>query len=156
MYFEIELCAVSFLTKCDKLRTNLKNFPRFSKKIVESHFLQIIPKFEAFLKFKNQSQLLRIPKCLAFKMDGENDFIALQDVSQFGFGPISRQNVIAYEQFKYMVEAMARFHSVSLGFKLEKPLEFERLASRLSETYFTDHLYETWYEGFHVSMIQRE
>lgn len=84
-------------------------------------------------------------------MDGENDFIALQDVRQLGFVPVTRQTVITYEQFKYIVEAMARFHSISFAYKHEKKEEFDNMVSMMIETYFTEHLYETWYKKYHVS-----
>lgn len=88
-------------------------------------------------------------------MDGENDFLVLQDVNQFGYGPVTRQNVLTYEQYKYIVEATARFHSVSFAFKRERKMEFDRLAAQLSETFFTNFHWETWYKEFHVSCKEK-
>lgn len=86
-------------------------------------------------------------------MDGLNDFIALQDVSVLGFKQPTRQISLSYEECKYILESVARFHSISFAFKHEKKDEFEKMVSFLSETYYTDHHYENWYKKFLVSLF---
>ena len=104
------------------------------------------------MKSKGQEQLLCIPKCLAYHLDGDNDFLVLQDVSFIGFRVASRQNCLSYEQCKYIVEALARFHAISFAFKNEKKQEFDEMASLLTETFFRPDIYENWYKHFQVTL----
>lgn len=108
-------------------------------------------KYQEFLGSKNQSPLLLLPNCLAFHLDGENDYIVLEDVSPQGFGPAARQSCLTFEQCRYILEAMARFHGVSFAYKDQCKEDFNKRASKLSETYFSNDLYESWYKRFHVS-----
>lgn len=49
-------------------------------------YTKIIPIFEKFQNEKNlKNPFIEYPKYLASYCDGENDFIALQDVSIFGY-----------------------------------------------------------------------
>lgn len=88
---------------------------------------------------------------MASHVDGENDFIALQDVSLLGYKGIDKSNTVNYEQCKHVMKSLARFHSVSFAFKNENKAEYDRLATQLKETFYTPHIYETWYKRFHVS-----
>ena len=90
---------------------------------------------------------------MAFHLDGDNDFIALDDVSPLGFGPAAREDCITFEQCQSILEAMARFHGVSFAYKDQNKEDFKKKASKLFETYFTNELYENWYKRFHVSTI---
>ncbi|XP_058790196.1 uncharacterized protein LOC131663681 [Phymastichus coffea] len=116
-------------------------------------YVEIAAKFQEFLHLKNQSSLWLIPKCLAYHLDGENDFIALEDVSPQGFGPVARESCLTFEQCRYILEAMARFHGVSFAYKDQNKEDYQNRASKLSETYFSDHLYETWYKRFHCKLV---
>ena len=90
---------------------------------------------------------------LAFHLDGENDFIALQDVSPFGFGPAARQNFLTLSECQYILKAFAQFHGISFAYKDQNSEDFKTTVSKLSETYFTNDLYENWYKRFHVSNL---
>lgn len=114
--------------------------------------LQIVPKLEKFLAEKGQGSLLRIPRYLASYMDGENDFIVLEDLSPLGFGPASRQSCLDWEECTVILETLAKFHAVSFAYRDQKSEEFLELASYLKETYFGDHNWN-WYKRFHVSDI---
>ncbi|XP_032680861.1 uncharacterized protein LOC116848656 isoform X2 [Odontomachus brunneus] len=74
----------------------------FSNEII--FYTQVVPKFEKFLKEKGQSKLLRIPRYLVSYMDGENDFIVLEDLSPLGFGPASRQSCINWAECLVILE----------------------------------------------------
>ncbi|XP_033222887.1 uncharacterized protein LOC117176730 [Belonocnema kinseyi] len=114
---------------------------------------EVIPTFEKFIKSKGQPQLLNIPRCLASLIDGENDFIVLEDVTPLGFKPVTRQNSLDFAQCCFILEAMARFHAVSLAFKDQNKQEFEIMKSKIKETYFADELWE-WYKRFHGYSIR--
>ena len=92
-----------------------------------------------------------IPRCLAYHLDGENDFIALEDVTNIGYRTVSRQNCLSYEECKYIIEALAKFHSISFAFKNDHEEEYNKLINMLIETFYTEEIYETWYKNFHVS-----
>ena len=94
--------------------------------------------------------MLTIPRCLAAFIDGENDFIVLDDVTPLGFEPVTRQNCLNFEQCIFILEAVARFHAVSLAFKDQKKKEFESMKNKIKETYFADEFWD-WYKRFHVS-----
>lgn len=86
---------------------------------------------------------------MAAVTDGENDFIALEDVSVLGFGPITRQNTLTLSQCSVILESLARFHAVSFAYKDQRAEEFKILAEKLLETFFTPELY-SWYKTFQV------
>jgi len=85
-------------------------------------------------------------------MDGENDFIVLEDVSPLGFGPASRQNCLDWAECTVILEALAKFHAISFAYRDQKKEEFAKLISYLTETYFGNHHWN-WYQKFHVSDI---
>lgn len=105
-----------------------------------------------FVKEKNQPQALCIPRHLASVMDGENDFIALQDVTFLGYEVIGRQNSLDEEQFKMILKSIARFHAISFAFKDQNPHEFREVAEYLHETYYSNEHWN-WYKRFHVRLL---
>lgn len=109
----------------------------------------MIPKFEKFLKEKGQSHLLRIPRYLESYMDGENDFIVLEDLTPLGFGPASRQSCIDWTECTVILEALSKFHAISFAYKDQKKEEFTEITNCLKDTYFGKHNWE-WYQKFHV------
>lgn len=116
-------------------------------------YTKVVSRFEKFTKSKDKSSLLCVPKCLAYFMDGVNDFIVLQDVSPMGFRQISRNNCLDYESCCSMLHAMAKFHAISFAFKDQKSDEFDKLKNSLIETYYSKPLWE-WYERFEVRTTQ--
>ncbi|XP_015119601.1 uncharacterized protein LOC107042883 [Diachasma alloeum] len=110
-------------------------------------YTQIVPEFKKFLASKKQQHLLLVPDCLAYVLDGENDFIVLEDVSVYGFGPASRQSTLSLEECQIILKAMARFHGVSFAHKDQYEKEFHKIADQLEETYFSEK-WKDWYERF--------
>lgn len=92
-----------------------------------------------------------MPNCLSYVLDGENDFIAMNDVTVHGFGPVSRGSTCTVEEFQLILTAMARFHGISFAFKNQHEAKFNKIAGELRETYFSEKFYESWYKRFHVS-----
>lgn len=111
--------------------------------------LQVVSKFEKFLSEKRQSNLLRIPRYLYSYMDGENDFIVLEDLTALGFGPASRQSCIDWTECTVMLDALAKFHAISFAYRDQKKEEFAELTNCLKETYFGKHNWD-WYQRFQV------
>ena len=110
--------------------------------ITFSFFCQVVPVFEKFIESKGQRRLLCIPTCFSSMSDGENDYIALQDVSVHGYGPVSRLNCLDLEQMNLLLKAMADFHAISFAYKDQNTDKFQQLADKLVETYFGE---EFWY-----------
>ncbi|XP_011699913.1 PREDICTED: uncharacterized protein LOC105457132 [Wasmannia auropunctata] len=122
----------------------------FSNEII--FYTKVVPKIEKFLAERGQSSLLRIPRYLASYMDGENDFIVLEDVSPLGFGPASRQSCLDWAECTVILEALAKFHAISFAYRDQKKEEFDELTSYLKETYFGDHNWN-WYQKFHKRLV---
>lgn len=82
-------------------------------------------------------------------MDGESDFIVLEDASCLGFGPASRQNCLDWSECAMIVTTMAKFHAISFAYRDQKEEEFIKIASCIRETYMSrDHW--SWYKRLHV------
>ena len=104
------------------------------------------------MKEKHQAQMLCIPRHFVSVMDGENDFVALENVTFLGYGPIGRQTSLNEAQFKIILEGLARFHAISFAFKDQKPDKFKEIVGYLHETYYSDKHWN-WYKRFHVRLI---
>jgi len=115
-------------------------------------YTKIVPKIKKFLEEKGQSKLLRIPRYLASYMDGENDFLVLEDVSPLGFGPASRQSCLDWAECIVILETLAKFHAISFAYKDQKKEDFKEITSYLTETYFGSHNWN-WYQRFHKRLI---
>ncbi|XP_011334933.1 uncharacterized protein LOC105277902 [Ooceraea biroi] len=115
-------------------------------------YTKVVPKFENFLAQRGQARLLCIPRYLASYMDGENDFIVLEDASCLGFGPASRQSCIDLAECAMTVKTLAHFHAISLAYRDQEKTEFAEIASCLEETYFTRQHW-SWYEKLHERCV---
>jgi hypothetical protein len=88
-----------------------------------------------------------IPQLLAAYIDGSNDFVALQDVSPEGYKGAERGAGLDYVTTVAILKVLAGFHAVSLAFKDQQPEIFEKAATALEETYFSERL-RPWYSNF--------
>lgn len=95
--------------------------------------------------------MLVVPACLSALTDGENDYLALQDVREFGYGPVARLSTLTLEEMKFLIRGIANFHAVSFAFKDQNKEKFGKLAKKLVETYFCEKLWD-WYRNFHVML----
>ncbi|OXU17970.1 hypothetical protein TSAR_008842 [Trichomalopsis sarcophagae] len=133
-------------------RKLLRSAEYFRNEII--FYTEISTRFSKYLKSKGQAQLLSIPLCFAYHLDGDNDFIALQDVTDLGFSPISRHACLNYEECKYIIEAIAQFHAISFAYKNEHREEFERIASLLNETFYREDIFETSFKCFNDDLFR--
>ncbi|XP_053970388.1 uncharacterized protein LOC128872084 isoform X1 [Hylaeus volcanicus] len=109
-------------------------------------YTKMIPKFQEFLKDKGQENLLCIPRHIASCMDGENDYIAMEDVTLLGFKPLARQDCIDGDKCAMILRAMGKFHGISFAYK-DQEKDFTKLVESLHETYFSDENWN-WYKRF--------
>ncbi|XP_055637425.1 uncharacterized protein LOC129776066 isoform X2 [Toxorhynchites rutilus septentrionalis] len=115
----------------------------------EINFYNIVMKeFYAF-------QQARCPKapfdesslCLAASADGVNDFIALEDLNQFGYASASRQNGVGLPECLLCMQTLGRFHALSLAMKDQDPDKFHFLVKNIKDTYYASE-FKGWYNNF--------
>lgn len=70
-------------------------------------------------------------RLLAAHVDGENDFIALQDVSPEGYTTATRGAGLDRVHAIEILRVLAGFHAVSLAVKDQQPHVFESAATSL-------------------------
>ncbi|XP_066601530.1 uncharacterized protein [Prorops nasuta] len=115
-------------------------------------YLKVVPKFMKFLLEKKHSEFLTIPCCYTALTDGNNDYLVLEDVSFSGFGPLTRQNTITYDQCLIILRSMAKFHSISIAYHDQHKESYEDLVYSLIETYFKEERWE-WYKRQHTNLV---
>uniref|UniRef100_A0A1B0FD05 CHK kinase-like domain-containing protein n=1 Tax=Glossina morsitans morsitans TaxID=37546 RepID=A0A1B0FD05_GLOMM len=111
-------------------------------------YAHVIPAWERFQKRRSPQRAFKeYPVCYASYCDGENDFIALEDVNVFGYSSPIRQECISLEECVLTMSTLGRFHGISLAFSELEPEEFEKTCKCLEETYFAEK-YRSWYKDF--------
>ncbi|XP_071634634.1 uncharacterized protein [Temnothorax longispinosus] len=130
-------------------RKTLRSGEFFGNEII--FYTKVVPKIEKFLAEKGQGNLLCIPRHLTSYMDGENDFIVLEDVSPLGFGPASRQTCLDWAEFTVILKTLAKFHAISFAYKDQKKEEFAEITSYLKETFFGSEHWN-WHQKFHKKL----
>lgn len=90
-------------------------------------YTKILPMWQ---RFQEQHQVKQppfldyLPQCFATHCDGENDFIALEDLTPIGYRSFKRQGCISLEECLLILKVLGRFHGISLAFKTLQPEEF--------------------------------
>ncbi|XP_036318178.1 uncharacterized protein LOC118733084 isoform X2 [Rhagoletis pomonella] len=111
-------------------------------------YTKVVPAWEAFqARRKPTNPFTEYPRCFASHCDGENDFIALENVSFRGYGAPNRQDYISLEDALLTMRTLGRFHGISLAFRALEPENFEAAAKGLEETYYNEGK-RSWYIGF--------
>ncbi|XP_044254739.1 uncharacterized protein LOC123005162 [Tribolium madens] len=107
--------------------------------------------WNAFEKFQDEAKITNkfdnIPAFLSACCDGENDYVALLDLSFEGYTSAERGAGLDYPHTVAILQVLAKFHAVSLAFKDQQPQNFETAATSLKETYFSEKL-RPWYSNF--------
>uniref|UniRef100_A0AAG5CYM7 CHK kinase-like domain-containing protein n=1 Tax=Anopheles atroparvus TaxID=41427 RepID=A0AAG5CYM7_ANOAO len=89
-----------------------------------------------------------IGRCYVAYSDGVNDFIAMEDLGQFGFGTASRAEGVGLEDCMRCMRSLGRFHALSLALKDQEPDRFHTLVQHhVEETYYAARL-KSWYNNF--------
>ncbi|XP_067640068.1 uncharacterized protein [Eurosta solidaginis] len=111
-------------------------------------YTKVVPAWEAFqARRKPTNPFTEYPKCYATFCDGENDFIALENVTNRGYGAPNRQEYISLEDALLTMRTLGRFHGTSLAMRALEPENFEKAAKSLEETYYSEAR-RSWYIGF--------
>ncbi|KAK5643701.1 hypothetical protein RI129_007546 [Pyrocoelia pectoralis] len=101
---------------------------------------------------KNVKVFNGIPLCLSAYADGINDYIALENVNHKGFMQLNRCDGLDFQHTQLIMKLFARFHALGLAFKDQNPVEFDKIASALHETYFCEK-YRNWYSNFQTNNL---
>lgn len=108
----------------------------------------VVPIWEQFQARRKPSKPFNeYPICYATLCDGENDFIALEDVSFSGYCSPNRQDFITLEECMLTMRTLGRFHGVSLALKALEPDNFNEASRHLEETYYAEQN-RSWYIDF--------
>ncbi|XP_073833395.1 uncharacterized protein [Musca autumnalis] len=111
-------------------------------------YLKVVPAWEEFQKRRQpKNPFTEYPKCYASHCDGENDFVALEDVSFLGYGSPDRQGYITLEECLLTMRTLGRFHGISLALNALEPELFEKTGKCLEETYYAESN-RKWYLDF--------
>ncbi|GAB0088175.1 uncharacterized protein DMENIID0001_025620 [Sergentomyia squamirostris] len=118
-----------------------------------SFYESIIPAFEEFqAKKKAKNPFNEYARCFASFCDGKNDYVALDDLSKYGFGSADRHDGLDYIHCRMALECLGRFHGVSLAFRDQEPEKFAELAEKVEETYYAPR-HKSWYNNFQKTQI---
>lgn len=80
-----------------------------------SMYDKIIPAIEQFQRktLSEQEVCTPWPKCYASKVDGKDDFLAMEDLKAQGFKMASRKVGLDFEHCKLVLQTMAKYHALS-------------------------------------------
>lgn len=90
-------------------------------------YKEVLPRmmqFQADRGISGANFLTEVPKCLAVHCDGENDFLALEDLRPGGYRPASRQNGLDLMHCQLIIKKLGKFHAISLAIKDQEPQLF--------------------------------
>ncbi|XP_055605910.1 uncharacterized protein LOC129754074 [Uranotaenia lowii] len=115
----------------------------------EFNFYNVV--ISEFIKFQNSKQPKKPfdewSKYLAGFSNGVNDFIAMEDLSPFGYGAASRRDGVGLAECILCMQTLGRFHALSLALKDQQPDKFHLLVKNVEETYYAQRL-KPWYNNF--------
>ncbi|KAJ9582655.1 hypothetical protein L9F63_023004, partial [Diploptera punctata] len=112
-----------------------------------SFYNEVLQKFMVFQNEKKpKNPFYEIPRCLYALADGENDFIALEDVSIHGFESGDRMEGVNFDHCAAVLKTLGRFHALSLAVKDQDPEGFKIISSKVKETYWHED-FKSWYYG---------
>lgn len=86
-----------------------------------------------------------LPKCYGCHLDGKDDYILMEDLSEKECSSITEH--ITINERNLTLKTLAHFHSVSLALRIKKPDTFAKLANGLNEVYYND-TNRNWYAKY--------
>ncbi|ODN02157.1 hypothetical protein Ocin01_04497 [Orchesella cincta] len=81
-------------------------------------YKMVLPSMEEFQKkagFEADEIIRPWPTCYACKTDGENDFLAMEDLKTQGFKMANRKEGLDFDHSKLFVTTLAKFHAISFA-----------------------------------------
>lgn len=122
----------------------------------EIDFFNVVLK--AFNEFQSVKKDVRSPfkevaTCLVTHRDGENDFLALENLNNYGYFTTSRQEAMNIDVCRLIMRTFGRFHGLSFVMRDQSPKKFEELSTVLTENYYAARL-KPWYQDFIKTQIE--
>ncbi|XP_075991181.1 uncharacterized protein LOC142986551 [Anticarsia gemmatalis] len=133
------------------LRKSLKcclNF--FEREIL--FFSEILPVFKQIQNDLGAKERLQdsLPVCYAYHVDGCNDYIVMEDLSDRKFQSISETPEL--NERDTILKVLAHFHAVSMALRLKKPELFNKITGLIPELYYNEDNRD-WYAKYLQSAI---
>lgn len=90
---------------------------------------------------------------LVSHLDGENDFLVMENLNMIGYHTTSRQQSMDINLCRLIMQTLGRFHGLSFIIRDQGPALFEEMASALEETYYANRL-KPWYNDFSKLQVE--
>lgn len=102
--------------------------------------------FEEFQSIKKDAKykFTEMSTCLLNYMDGENDFVIMENLTVLGYDTVPRQQAMDINLCRLIMQTLGRFHGLSFVIKDQSPALFEEMANSLEETYYAIRL-KSWF-----------
>lgn len=94
-----------------------------------------------------------IATCLVSHLDGENDFLALENLNPYDYHTTPRQESMNIDVSRLIMRTLGRFHALSFVIRDQSPKMFEELSAAVEETYYASRL-KPWYGKFIDTQIE--
>jgi hypothetical protein len=122
----------------------------------EINFYNIIAKnfkdFQAINKTA-KNPFTEISTCLVSHLDGNEDFLIMENLNNVGYFPTQRQQAMDVNLCRLIMQTLGRFHGLSFIIRDQSPKLFEELSVVLDETYYAARL-RPWYGNFIDTQIE--
>lgn len=109
----------------------------------------VISKFIEFQSVKKDAKypFNEMSTCLVSHLDGDNDFLIMENLNMIGYHTASRQHAMDIHLCRLIMQTLGRFHGLSFIIRDQSPQLFEEMTNALEETYYADRL-KPWYNDF--------
>ncbi|KAL7015018.1 hypothetical protein ACKWTF_016247 [Chironomus riparius] len=114
----------------------------------------VISKFIEFQSVKKDAKypFNEMSTCLVSHVDGENDFLVMENLNMCGYHTTSRQQAMDINLCRLIMQTLGRFHGLSFIIRDQSPQLFDEMAASLEETYYSARL-KPWYNNFISTQI---
>lgn len=102
-------------------------------------FTGVLPRFMDFQARRNIEApvaFTEIPKCVASLVDGQNDFIVLEDLAVDGYAAPNRQDGLDLAHCKLLMKTLGKLHGISLAIKDQEPELFKKCIDSVEVNFF--------------------
>lgn len=117
-----------------------------------NYIMKAFNEFQA-VKRDVKNKFVEIADCLVAYADGENDFVAMNDLCLEGYKTESRQSGFDVNLCRLVMQTLGRFHAMSFILRDQSPSIFQKISCYLEETYYAARL-KPWYNNFIKSQIE--
>jgi aminoglycoside phosphotransferase len=121
----------------------------------EIDFFNIVLKgFQEFQSVKKDAKypFKEVATCLTSHLDGENDFLVVENLNPYGYFTTSRQQSMNIDVCRLIMRTLGRFHALSFVMRDQSPKKFEEFTTVFTENYYAQRL-KPWYNDFIKTQI---